>query len=67
MPITGPNSDTDVSSTGRVHAWNPAAPAASRTRRTDGQPGYVLVSAAGQHYAYDTPFLGNPSGASGVF
>lgn len=35
--------------------------------RIDGQPGYVMVSTTGQHYAYNSPFLGNPSGASGGF
>lgn len=35
--------------------------------RLDGVPGYVMISTTGGHYAYNTPFLGNPTGTAAFF
>ncbi|MFI6925876.1 M23 family metallopeptidase [Nonomuraea spiralis] len=35
--------------------------------RTDGTPGYVMISTTGAHYAYNTPWLGNPGGTTSIF
>jgi hypothetical protein len=35
--------------------------------RTDGLNGYVMVAKGGARYAYNTPWLGNPTGFSGTF
>ncbi|MEU1393510.1 MULTISPECIES: hypothetical protein [unclassified Nonomuraea] len=35
--------------------------------RTDGTPGHVMISTRGAHYAYNTPWLGNPGGMTSLF
>jgi hypothetical protein len=35
--------------------------------RTDGTHGYVMTSTGGSHYAYNTPWLGNPGGTTSIF
>ena len=74
--ITGPNSYTDVSSTGQVYAWNGGYFGGSPTgysgrftdaRMTSNNGGYWLLSSTGQIYAYgNAPYQGgSPAGYSG--
>lgn len=67
-----------VSKTGQVYAYGNAAymggsPAgiggeiADISYRPDGTPGYLMISTSGGHYAYNTPWIGNPSGFAGIF
>ncbi|MER5643715.1 M23 family metallopeptidase [Streptosporangium sp. NPDC002524] len=73
--ITGPNSYTDVSSTGQVYAWNGGHHGGSPTgytgrfvdaKVTAGGGGYWLLTSAGQVYAYgNAPYKGgSPTGYS---
>ncbi|MEU7570453.1 M23 family metallopeptidase [Micromonospora sp. NPDC049240] len=74
--ITGPNSYTDVSSTGQVYAWNGGyfggSPTGYSGRFTDAKvtsdgAGYWLLTSIGQIYAYgNAPYKGgSPTGYSG--
>ncbi|MEU4831127.1 M23 family metallopeptidase [Streptosporangium sp. NPDC023615] len=71
--VTGPNSYTDVSSTGQVYAWNGGYHGGSPTgysgrfvdaKVTSNGGGYWLLSSAGQVYAYgNAPYRGgSPTG-----